>query len=122
MNELKHTEYVSAFVAKANAIECFKRIAARCSLLLKQYNDNREDVYYMDVFERFHIMMSNSFANDDPKVLFYLGLSLQKLVWDYRKILKLEGLDVGVILYDFNCQLHILKYCIKKDGDQTIND
>lgn len=84
-----------------------ERIAAQCSKTVNDYAYNHETTMndpflkYKFFFERLN--------TDDLMLLFQMGKTLEREVWDNRKFLKDAGFPVAVALYDFNCTLNILK-------------
>ena len=87
--------------------QTLQRIAEQCSKKINDFNyfheDNKEDPFlkYKFFFERLH--------TEDLKLIFQMGKTLEREVWDNRKFLKDAGCPIDIFLYDFNCTLNILK-------------
>lgn len=92
-------------VCVLGARECFKRIASHCGTIIFEHNIDFED----DMDNPFTSMLQFLTINEvkDPTVLFHIGCALQRYVWTHRMYLG----NIETILYDFNCQLHILRNC-----------
>lgn len=109
-------------VVMITANDTFRRIASHCALRLENYRINHElgkeelPNVFLPFFKVFSIDIKefDNKTQDDFKDMFALGVALQKEVWDHRDYLKSEGVALETILYDFNCQLHLLKHEIKK--------
>lgn len=85
----------------------FQRIAEQCYKKINDWNyyheDDKENPFlkYKFFFERLH--------TKDLKLIYQMGKTLEREVWDNRAFLKEVGIPIDVVLYDFNCTLNILK-------------
>jgi len=84
-----------------------ERIAAQCSKSINDYAYNHE-MTTNDPFLKYKFFFERLNTND-LMLLFQMGKTLEREVWDNRKFLKDAGFPVAVALYDFNCTLNILK-------------
>lgn len=97
-------------VATLQATQTFKRIASWCSAQLTRYN-----LCHEDTIENPFLKYAALFDTNDETNAYYFAKALLRDSWKSRQYY--VDRDVyGVILYDINCELNVLKHLRKKNG------
>lgn len=90
-------------VATLQATQTFKRIASWCSAQLTRHNMSHEDSVE-NPFLKYAVL----FDTNDEVTTYYFAKALLRDSWKLRQYYA-DREVYGIILYDINCQLNVLK-------------
>ena len=90
-------------IATLQATQTFKRIASWCSAQLTRHNMSHEDTIE-NPFLKYAVL----FDTNDEVTAYYFAKALLRDSWKLRQYY-VDREVYGVILYDINCELNILK-------------
>ena len=108
---MAHESYnIANAVAVLQATQTFKRIASWCSAQLTRHNMSHEDT-----IENPFLKYATLFDTNDEVNAYYFAKALLRDSWKLRQYYA-DREVYGVILYDINCELNVLKHLRKKNG------
>ena len=108
---MAHKSYnIANAVAVLQATQTFKRIASWCCAQLTRYNLSHEDT-----IENPFLKYATLFDTNDEVNAYYFAKALLRDSWKLRQYY-IDREVYGVILYDINCELNVLKNLRKKNG------